>query len=100
MMSKLTVFSVFILIIGLFSGCAKNDVDDIVTWQRAFGYDDFDAVYSVMATVDGKYVLAGETKSKGGKADILLFPGSGLGRRCDIFPNFLPCLRVLSHQCF
>jgi hypothetical protein len=72
MMSKLTAFSVFILILVLLSGCGKNKENDFVKWQRAFGYDDFDAAYSVMAVTGGKFILAGETRPKGGKSDILL----------------------------
>ena len=50
-----------------------NASGDII-WQKAYGGDDDEEVYSIVATPDGGYIIGGNTKSFGAGAwDILLF---------------------------
>ena len=60
----------------------KTNSRGVVQWTRAYGGQDNDYVYSMQHTVDGGYILAGNTWSFGaGQWDVFLVKTDSTGRR-------------------
>jgi len=68
---KLLLLSMSVLVL-LSSGLVVSVEADSIMWSQTYGGTANDIVHSLVATSDGGYAMAGETKSLGFSADVWL----------------------------
>jgi hypothetical protein len=68
----------------------KTDASGIMEWNRTYGGTGGDHAYSLVATSDGGYALAGETGSFGaGEADFWLIKTDAYGIIPELYPPYI-----------